>query len=357
MKIRYKVLLLFLLVAMVPLLLSSVWAIYTLRNHQVAATEAQQEAVSQIVSDKVLAFIRAKAEKFVIQIIQPTLDPISLEQQRFVLQDIIKRDVDVVSAAIFDFNGYESMTIDANGNVSLQNENLASKEIFRTVMAGEVYLDEVQHLIGAKTLAMGLPIFNSQKQIVAGLRLVISLDSIDTLLANLMLDDDTVVYVLDKYLKVVSYSPNINQQAISDLPLVQNVDNFNTAINQEKSSIGALGVPIAISARKINDLNWWVIVEQPNIGFQQFLNPYSTQIFLIFLISLLLVAVISLIFTNRISNPINKLIEGSQVISKGNFKYRIKIPTNDEIELLGNEFNSMAESLEKICPTDNLQNK
>ena len=68
MKIRYKVLLLFLLVAMVPLLLSSVWAIYTLRNHQVAATKSQQDSVSQIVSDKISAFVRAKAEKFVIQV-------------------------------------------------------------------------------------------------------------------------------------------------------------------------------------------------------------------------------------------------------------------------------------------------
>lgn len=358
MKIRYKVLLLFLLVAMIPLILSSSWAIYTLRNQQLEAMSGQQLNISQALSDRLLTFVREKAEKFTIQIIQPLPGEISLEQQQYILQDIISRDSAVDAGAIFDADGYVSQVLDSNGKFSISNENLVAGELYQAVMAGEIYLGDIKRLPESKTMILGLPMFNSQKQIIGGLRLLINLESLDHLVNDLTLGENTAVYVLDKYLQTVTFSSNISEARINELTFINDVNLFNSLAKGEILSYkGTMGFPTMAKFQKINELNWWVVVEQPNLGLQQYVNGFSVQVLLIFLISLLIVAVISLIFTNRISNPINKLIEGSQVISQGNFKYRIKIPTNDEIEQLGSEFNAMAESLEKICRLDNSNKK
>jgi len=50
----------------------------------------------------------------------------------------------------------------------------------------------------------------------------------------------------------------------------------------------------------------------------------------------------------RISNPIKEISEAAKVIAGGEFQRRLKIDTKDEIQELGESFNHMAESLEKI---------
>ncbi|MEM7816496.1 MAG: HAMP domain-containing protein [Candidatus Aenigmatarchaeota archaeon] len=69
---------------------------------------------------------------------------------------------------------------------------------------------------------------------------------------------------------------------------------------------------------------------------------------ILFFILLVLLA-ISVYFGIRKSlDPIKSLIEGIENYARGNFSYRIKIKSKNEIGQLGNYFNKMAENLEKI---------
>ncbi len=53
------------------------------------------------------------------------------------------------------------------------------------------------------------------------------------------------------------------------------------------------------------------------------------------------------ILTNRIINPINNLINSTQSIAQGNFSGKIVVNTNDEIGMLSQNFNTMAEAVEE----------
>lgn len=56
-----------------------------------------------------------------------------------------------------------------------------------------------------------------------------------------------------------------------------------------------------------------------------------------------------------ISKPLNKLIDGTNEIGKGNFETIVTIETKDELELLGNSFNGMAKELKlKVNAINNL---
>ena len=56
---------------------------------------------------------------------------------------------------------------------------------------------------------------------------------------------------------------------------------------------------------------------------------------------------LSFFVANRITKPIKKLTKGVGIIAKGDFQYRVKINTHDEIEILGDAFNQMAVDLDK----------
>jgi len=55
----------------------------------------------------------------------------------------------------------------------------------------------------------------------------------------------------------------------------------------------------------------------------------------------------AIIFANQITRPLKKLTKGSGIIAKGDFQHRVVIKTHDELEILGNAFNKMAEDLDK----------
>ena len=77
---------------------------------------------------------------------------------------------------------------------------------------------------------------------------------------------------------------------------------------------------------------------------------YQVTHFAVILMGLLLLFIlisISLGFlaTSQLANPIRKLRRGAEIISQGNYFYRLKIETNDEIEQLADQFNQMAVAL------------
>ncbi len=60
---------------------------------------------------------------------------------------------------------------------------------------------------------------------------------------------------------------------------------------------------------------------------------------------LILSVTLSLLATRQFTKPIGEMRKGAEIISGGNYGYRLKIDTRDEIEKLADQFNTMAESL------------
>ena len=56
---------------------------------------------------------------------------------------------------------------------------------------------------------------------------------------------------------------------------------------------------------------------------------------------------VSMLFSNSLIKPISALVSATRNIASGDFTTRMKIRTNDELSLLGNSFNNMAEGLEE----------
>ena len=68
---------------------------------------------------------------------------------------------------------------------------------------------------------------------------------------------------------------------------------------------------------------------------------------IMFVLTIALAIIISFYFAKKITQPLEQLRKGAEIIGKGNFEHRIKLKTGDEIEELGRTFNQMAEDLRR----------
>lgn len=76
--------------------------------------------------------------------------------------------------------------------------------------------------------------------------------------------------------------------------------------------------------------------------------PVSLIAVLILSIPILLATfLVSLRAANNLAIPIEKILNGTRILARGNLNYRVKVETKDELEDLARNFNSMAESLKK----------
>jgi len=74
-----------------------------------------------------------------------------------------------------------------------------------------------------------------------------------------------------------------------------------------------------------------------------------TDLFLyLSVISFIITIIIMNLIIKKITNPINTIIEGFKMVSKGDMSYRINNKTNDEFTLLANNFNEMSEQIENM---------
>ncbi|MDD5066319.1 MAG: SpoIIE family protein phosphatase [bacterium] len=86
-------------------------------------------------------------------------------------------------------------------------------------------------------------------------------------------------------------------------------------------------------------------VELSTQGISRRLNRIMFRLMIIFL-SLFILGIIGAIFlSGLLVNPIQKLIRGVNIIGNGNLRYKISLPTRDEIEDLAREFNKMTKKL------------
>ncbi len=78
------------------------------------------------------------------------------------------------------------------------------------------------------------------------------------------------------------------------------------------------------------------------------ISKITKQLLIIFFSIFLLGIILTIYLTKIIVTPIKKFVKELKIIEKGNLRHKIKIHTNDEIDLLVNEFNIMTEKLYKL---------
>lgn len=105
------------------------------------------------------------------------------------------------------------------------------------------------------------------------------------------------------------------------------------------------GVKMIAAYEALPELGWGVVIQQPLREAFAVADKMRLQILWFMGISVVLSMVIAYIFTRRIVTPVKQLVSGIDKFSAGELKYRIPPLGADEISMLADRFNEMAEKL------------
>ena len=160
------------------------------------------------------------------------------------------------------------------------------------------------------------------------------------------------VYVIDAANRLVAHPEGNLVHRMLDLAALPQVAAAHEALSASKSHVVTVRgtdidtkAPVLVSAYEIDRTGWLVFAEQP---FDEVMAPVTTALYrtLGLLAAILLLAfALSLLIARKLTRPILEIQKGATRIGRGDLQARVDISTGDEIEMLGNEFNRMAENL------------
>ena len=119
-----------------------------------------------------------------------------------------------------------------------------------------------------------------------------------------------------------------------------NLEEFHSATIQTKETIKNLldaKLKLIHSESKQNDKD-----------ITHFIMNLANELTLYTIFMIILVVIIAIMIANRITSSINKLILGTERFKENDFDYEIDIKRKDEIGVLANSFNSMAQSIKSL---------
>jgi nitrogen fixation/metabolism regulation signal transduction histidine kinase len=125
-----------------------------------------------------------------------------------------------------------------------------------------------------------------------------------------------------------------------------------SACLSEKSHRGELAFgfseKILTSCESLGQSPWLIISSHRTTSIARDLLDVQNHAFLLVLVSVLLIALASRSMSRAITEPINRLARAMKSFSKGDYSARTHIDSVDELAVLEQQFNSMAEKLTKV---------
>lgn len=104
-------------------------------------------------------------------------------------------------------------------------------------------------------------------------------------------------------------------------------------------------MPLTMGSSRLNQNYYFYLVEPRSVYYSAIIDMgivFAVSIAVVILVALFLTRVATIQFIS----PIQKLHTGANKLASGDFTHRIRVKTGDEIEMLAEQFNFMAESIE-----------
>jgi len=107
------------------------------------------------------------------------------------------------------------------------------------------------------------------------------------------------------------------------------------------------GIDVIATHNYIPETDWCLITKIDRSEFLKEPNLIASIFIYVFLASLLILIIVSYLFSQKITKPIKNLSIGAKIIGDGNLDYKIKNDSKDEIGQLSQEFNKMTDSIKQ----------
>lgn len=360
-KLRFKFITLFILIALVPLMLVMSVTINRLQNIQKENVVNLNRKIAEQAGTEIDAFILQQRRVLKdLAGIYPEFAQ-TTEIQANLLKRVLFTNDDFIDLAVVDARGVEirkedKFQIITPGDLKDQGD---SRE-FQTVLNQGYFLGPVEIINGRPIFSMGEAIKELDNDFKGAVFAELDARVMQDVIVRITSEGQKHAYIVSLDGKIVAH-PDVSlvlaQKDFSYIPIVRAISKKDRPIDPLTIYKNDLGEEVLGVAVPIAGTEWLVVAEQPATKALEPVNRITTFA-LIALALVLAVALISaLLSAYQIVKPLEKVHQAAVELASGNLSSRVTVSTRDEIEDLAQGFNSMAESLQRNITQLTYQNK
>ncbi|MCF7907903.1 MAG: PAS domain S-box protein [Candidatus Omnitrophica bacterium] len=361
MKIRAKLIILFVVVAVLITLINGFVFVIQGESSLAQRTEAQLESVTVLKGNQLKVFIKDATSRLE-----------GIARERVLVDNFLKSVENKSSQSNLGDNCQECHELLRERLVGDQD----FKELFILNSRGDVYLStdkanqgtdkiSMPYFIEGKknifvqnfyysirlrqlTTVIAVPIKDYKEKVIGVLAARINLDKIsNTMLERSGLGETGETYLVSKFNYMVTESRFEGGLALKGAVYNDAVKDCLKGNSGRKTYNNYRGVSTIGAYKWFSETDTCLVAE---ISEEEALKPVKELrdiMVVVNVVVLILTVILSFFLSRTITNPIIRLVKGTEEIRKGNLNYKIDINSKDEIGWLGRSFNEMAESLEK----------
>ncbi|MDD5172726.1 MAG: ATP-binding protein [Patescibacteria group bacterium] len=356
----------FLLLGLIIFLVSTGFEIYFNIESQGRMVNDQQHLIAQNAADAVKNFIENKFNLLETTVKIGNLSVIEKEEYKLILTKLIGFESSFRQLALLDAQGKELSTVSRLSSqltpVIDEFKKQIGEDLFVQIDKGEKYISQVyiDPTTGEPMIIMATPVKNVLGDLKGTLIAELNLKFIWDLMDEIKIGKNGLAYVVDKQGDLIAFKDISRVLQNENLAHLKEVNEFikkENSLNQDEAEIlrgidGNLAVTNHIG---LNFPDWAIIVELP--VSEAYSNTIRTIKLsgLLTILGIILITIISISLSKKITDPIIKLKNAANEISGGNLKMKINIESNNEIGELAKNFNQMTAELYSY--TQNLEKK
>ena len=375
-KFKTKILVIFFLISLLPVLIIAVSNIYlVIKTRQQSIVELQGLAMENL-SEKITKYLNQRAEglNLVVSGDIKSINDLPINNLYFLLFNSFNHS-QPNSLEFIDENGFIVAKTDNNAffsynenyltkysddEILFQNNNgdFVKKEYLETfsqiesnvtesidykkAITGEDFFGPLEFVENIPAMRLATQIRNKNNEIIGVVSAEISLAQANKLIEDIALGHDGYLYLIEKSGGVIASG---NEHVVKvgdnlfDIPRISNFTvNKNNGIEFTRNLANK---EVVFSGLHIKKLDWYIFNEWPIKDAFSVIGNILYGSFFVSLGILVLIIIVASYFTGKIVKPIKILSSGAKKISEGNLDYQIELKTNDEFEILGEQFNNM----------------
>ncbi len=286
---------------------------------------------------------------------------VATSAQEFALQNRLASLPYLASLSFVDTNGMELIRLDRahpSGVPSSTLQNVASAPAYQAARAGNYFVGDVAYGPSGPSVSFATPFKNNDGDVVGVVMGTADLGNVQTIVAQAKIGETGYLYLVDANGNMIAgggpFASLANDGAgatsTAGLAVVQKVTGGADLLsaNDQTAYANAFGTPVVAAAKYLPGYGWGLVAEWPTAEANAVVNDLFARSATALAIVLVIMFGLSLFLAAYVVRPVRRLKESAERVAEGKFDQGVLIRTGDELQALGDSFNTMVQGLKRL---------
>lgn len=367
-KLRNKIFLIMALIGIVPLIAAAALTYYVVINShrddvaklEAAVLKQNGNEIQALINQSLLSQIHVE-----FPYSATIFSTSSVVAQEYVLNQTLTIVPFIQSESYVNLQGQVTAHVDRStlGGVATSSpQNDSADPAFLAAKAGNNYLGPVSYSAGGfstssiPTITFASPVEDNNGETIGVIEGTATLDELQSIVSQAQIGTTGYLYLVDQSGDVIAGGGNfagvIGSSTVANSPMVQTLLAGNSALTAatQQRYTNPFGQSVVAAGEPLSEYGatWGLVAEWPTSEADAIINALLVRDVIILLIVLVLIILLSILLALFIVRPIKKLEEGTARVAQGKFNEGVSITTGDELEDLGDSFNTMVLGLKEL---------